>query len=138
MKKSTAATATDSHNDYRRMLFAKREDVLAGLGNKFDTIAKMGRLNEEDQAQVEHEQFVSLRKNKLDYTQLRMVEEAIDRLDSGDYGICVACDEPIAPKRLKALPWARYCVTCQDTVGAQMDREQAESRMGHPVMAGKD
>ena len=59
--------------------------------------------------------------NGLDYRQLRLVEEALDRLDTGDYGICVECDEPIAEKRLRALPWARYCVTCQESVGLEMN-----------------
>jgi DnaK suppressor protein len=55
--------------------------------------------------------------NGLDYHQLRLVEEALDRLDSGDYGTCLACDEPIAEKRLIALPWARYCVKCEEEMG---------------------
>jgi DnaK suppressor protein len=49
------------------------------------------------------------------------VEEALDRLDAGDYGICLACDEAIAEKRLLALPWARYCVTCQENAGWELE-----------------
>jgi DnaK suppressor protein len=79
----------------------------------------MGRVAEDDQAQISHDEFVSLRMNGLDYQQLRMVEEALDRLDSGDYGICPACDEPIAEKRLQALPWARYCVKCEEDMGEE-------------------
>jgi len=109
--------------DYREMLLEKRAAVLTGLGIKFDTLAHMGRVAEEDQAQASHDEFVSLRLNSMDYSQLRLVDEALDRLDSGDYGICLACEEPIPAKRLRALSWARYCVRCQDTVGAQMDRE---------------
>src|ERR1019366_9365701 len=59
--------------------------------------------------------------NGLDYLQLRLVDEALDRLDTGDYGICLGCDEPIAEKRLRALPWARYCVACQESVGMEMN-----------------
>ena len=81
----------------------------------------MGRVAEDDQAQISHDEFVSLRMNGLDYRQLRLVEEALDRLDAGDYGICLACDEPIAAKRLRALPWARYCVTCEDNAGLELD-----------------
>jgi DnaK suppressor protein len=53
------------------------------------------------------------------------VEEALDRLDAGDYGTCQACDGPIAEKRLRALPWARYCVTCQDLVGLELEAYRA-------------
>ena len=119
MKQPAAA----GNGNYREMLLTKRHDVLAGLGIKFDTLARMGRVAEEDQAQITHDEFVSLRLNRLDYLQLRMIEEALDRLNSGDFGICLACEEPILAKRLKALPWARYCVNCQDSVGAEMDQE---------------
>ena len=45
---------------------------------------------------------------------LRQVEEALERLDQGGYGTCDHCDDPIGSKRLKAIPWARYCVDCQE------------------------
>jgi DnaK suppressor protein len=106
---------------HRAKLMEKRTSVLSGLGMRFDTLAGMGRVAEDDQAQISHDEFVSLRMNGLDYQQLRLVEEALDRLDNGDYGICLGCDEPIAEKRLRALPWARYCVTCQESVGLEMN-----------------
>jgi DnaK suppressor protein len=102
----------------RAALLEKRRSVLSGLGVKFDTLARMGRVAEDDQAQISHDEFVYSRMNGLDYTQLRMVEEALDRLEAGDYGTCLSCDAPIAPKRLAAIPWARYCVTCQELVAA--------------------
>ena len=105
------------------MLLTKREKVLAGLGIKFDTMAKMGRVAEEDQAQMSHDEFVSLHINSLDYVQLRLIEEALDRIKSGDYGICLSCEEPIPDKRLQALPWARYCVSCQEEIGALEERQ---------------
>ena len=44
---------------------------------------------------------------------LRQVEAARDRLRDGTFGICQRCEEEIAPKRLRAIPWAAYCVSCQ-------------------------
>jgi DnaK suppressor protein len=105
----------------RTQLLEKRASVLSGLGTRFDTMAHLGRVAEDDQAQISHDEFVSLRMNGLDYGQLRLVEEALDRLDAGDYGTCQACEEPIVEKRLRALPWARYCVTCQDVVGLELE-----------------
>jgi DnaK suppressor protein len=118
-----AEASAEDPEIYRRMLLDRRQEVLAGLGGKFDTRAKMGRVADDDQAQISHDEFVSLHLNSLDYAQLRLVEEALDRLAAGDYGICLACEEPIPPKRLRAVSWARYCVKCQDNVGRQMDRE---------------
>ena len=146
MKKQTQVAAA-AHRDreaagatqaYRQMLLDKRSDVLATLGVKFDTLARMGRVAEEDQAQITHDEFVSLRLNSIDYVQLRLVNEALDRLRSGDYGVCQACEEPIPAKRLRALPWARYCITCQETVGTQLDRDWAETRARQPVAPAAD
>ncbi|HTS26041.1 MAG TPA: TraR/DksA C4-type zinc finger protein [Bryobacteraceae bacterium] len=119
----TSTRIPEGQEEYRRRLLDKRTEVLSGLGIKFDTLARMGRVAEEDQAQISHDEFVSLHINSLDYAELRLVDEALDRLDSGDYGICLACEQPIPAKRLRALSWARYCVKCQDSVGMDLDRE---------------
>jgi len=116
-KQTHTAVLTGSAEDYHRMLLARREQVLSGLGGKFDTMARMGRVAEDDQAQISHDEFISLRLNSMDYGELRLVEEALDRMRSGDYGACQACEEPIPAKRLRALPWARYCVSCQERLG---------------------
>jgi DnaK suppressor protein len=100
---------------YRKVLVEKRQQVMAGLGSKFDTLAKMGRVAEEDQAQLSHDEFISLRLNSLDYVQLRLIEEALDRIEAGDYGVCLGCEEPIPAKRLQAVPWAKFCVECQQS-----------------------
>lgn len=45
---------------------------------------------------------------------LQLVNEALARLKTGDYGECVACHEEVEPKRLEAVPWARHCIDCQE------------------------
>jgi len=125
----------DGNQAYRQQLVAKRAEVLSTLGIKFDTLARMGRVAEEDQAQITYDEFVSLRLNSIDYGQLRLVDEALDRLDSGDYGVCLQCEEPIPAKRLRALPWARYCVPCQEAAGTQAGA--LEDRPGMPAPASE-
>lgn len=128
MNKRAGVGVPNSTETYHRMLLQKREQVAAGLGVKFDTLAKMGRVAEEDQAQISHDEFISLRLNSLDYGQLRLVDEAIDRVHSGDYGFCLNCEQPIPPKRLEALPWARYCVACQEEAGTDQEMQFAAAR----------
>ncbi len=54
-------------------------------------------------------------------TLARQLRSAIQRLDDGLYGVCPQCEEEIAPNRLKASPWAEFCIRCQenaDSTGA--------------------
>ena len=45
---------------------------------------------------------------------LRQVDAARGRMRDGAFGICSRCEGEIAPKRLQAIPWAAYCVACQE------------------------
>lgn len=45
---------------------------------------------------------------------MREILSALERVDRGDYGLCIDCDNPIAERRLAALPWASRCVHCQE------------------------
>jgi DnaK suppressor protein len=47
-------------------------------------------------------------------TQLRKVELALERISTGEFGICAACDSAIGLKRLQAIPWANNCIECQE------------------------
>lgn len=118
-------------NVFRRMLEDKRGELVASLGVKFDSIAKAGRVAEEDQAQMSHDEFISLSRNKQDYQVLKLVDEALDRIAAGDYGVCQRCEEQISPRRLEVLPWAKYCVKCQDRIAARTHEADHE-----PVLAG--
>jgi DnaK suppressor protein len=45
---------------------------------------------------------------------LGLIDEALGRIEAGEYGDCINCGESVPEKRLDAVPWARYCVKCQD------------------------
>ncbi len=53
---------------------------------------------------------------------LNQVNNALERIDDGDYGYCDNCDEPIGVARLRARPVAIFCIECQE------EREQRERR----------
>ena len=53
---------------------------------------------------------------------LRNVRSALRRIEDGSFGICLHCEEEISPKRLNAVPWAPFCIQCQE----QADRNQDE------------
>ena len=45
---------------------------------------------------------------------LDLIDEALRRIETGGYGECIHCAEPVQEKRLEAVPWARHCLRCQD------------------------
>jgi DnaK suppressor protein len=111
------------YESYRLELRDKRDRVLENLGERYEMLAGMGHVAEDDRAQISHDEFISLERTSRDYRQLRLLDEALSRLDSGIYGSCQNCGQRIAMKRLRALPWARYCMGCQDkgAEGAGLD-----------------
>ncbi len=60
---------------------------------------------------------------------LREIDDALHRIEGGTYGICEGNEEPIPKARLKAIPWARYCVNCAS---------QLEKGMGKKHRAASD
>jgi DnaK suppressor protein len=55
------------------------------------------------------------------------LDEALERVERGTYGVCLGCNEPIAPSRLTPLPEAAYCASCQ----AELEEEALGSRPPH-------
>ena len=74
--------------------------------------ARVGRLTRMDALQAQAMAQESGRRRRLE---LRRIEAALARIDSGDYGYCFACDEPIPQSRLAIDPAATLCVGCAST-----------------------
>jgi DnaK suppressor protein len=51
-----------------------------------------------------------------DRSELKMIEEAIYKIDTGTYGICEACAKPISSKRLRILPLSTLCIVCKESM----------------------
>lgn len=51
---------------------------------------------------------------------LRNVRQSLDRIQSGEFGVCASCNQEIGAKRLNAVPTAVYCIECQE----QLERQQ--------------
>ena len=67
-----------------------------------------------DMTQQAAEREMAVRSLDRESTLARRVRLAIERLKDGSYGICLQCEEEIAPKRLEAIPWAELCIECQE------------------------
>ena len=67
-----------------------------------------------DQAAAEYERQNLTFKAAAARQTLANLNQAIERMRKGTFGECAECGNDIEPKRLEAIPWARYCLKCQD------------------------
>src|SRR6478609_10543032 len=101
---------------YRKALEKKAEEVRRSMSAQkaAQVVSRLDIPSDEgDLSQQHHEEWIFLNRNTIDMKLLREISDALHRIDTKTYGICLECEEPISQKRLDAVPWARYCVTCQ-------------------------
>ncbi len=77
-----------------------------------------------DQASNERDRELLLLLGDREREKIRNIDEALARLDEGEYGICEDCEEEIPIGRLKAMPFARLCVKCK----ADLEKLQAQTK----------
>jgi DnaK suppressor protein len=56
-----------------------------------------------------------------DCSQLRNARAALGRIQDASFGICQRCDDDIHPKRLAAVPWAAFCIHCQEAIDSNSE-----------------
>ena len=80
----------------------------AGEGEAVSTIPDEG-----DMANISHNRAVTNTLTEARAHRLKAIEEALERIDRGEYGLCTRCEQDIHIKRLIAMPWAKLCLQCQ-------------------------
>lgn len=108
-------------NKYREILETKQAELAQVLRNR-DGITIEKSPDALDEVQNAAERELAIRNLDRESNLLRNVRAALHRIDEGMYGVCLHCEEDISPKRLNAVPWAPYCIACQETA----DRNQEE------------
>ena len=74
-----------------------------------------------DSASNDRERDLSLSLNQRDRQKLAMIEDALNRIESGTYGKCPYGNEVIDEERLRAMPFTRYCVSCMEDEATESD-----------------
>lgn len=102
---------------YKKRLLAKQEELLRQVSKS----EQDGRQIDEDTTQDIADKAANSYTKEFLFHQsddnrriLQLVNEALERLKNGSFGLCVACQEEVQVKRLEAVPWARHCIECQE------------------------
>ncbi len=99
---------------FKKALVEKREDLLNVVRSKKERDLQEVEIGDEiDSASqnVEKELLFELADNEK--MMLDAIEAALRRIEKGTFGSCESCRGKISDERLKAIPWVRYCISCQ-------------------------
>ncbi len=72
-----------------------------------------------DEIQINANREIGLATREMLVERVNRLSAALDRLNDGEYGVCVDCAEPISPARLHVVPEVQTCVRCQDGIERQ-------------------
>jgi DnaK suppressor protein len=106
--------------EYRRALEAKVTE-LSSIRHRTEEIAIERVPDSMDDVVLAGERELALEAINREALVLRKLLDALKRVRQGTFGICTECDQPIAPKRLAAVPWAALCLTCQERADRRSD-----------------
>ncbi len=106
---------------FRAILEAKQAELSGALRNRDEIVIEKAP-DALDEVQLAGERELAIRNLDRDSSMLRQIRRALARLNDGSYGTCLHCEEDISQKRMNAVPWAAYCIKCQE----QVDRHEIE------------
>ncbi|HSU32133.1 MAG TPA: TraR/DksA family transcriptional regulator [Bryobacteraceae bacterium] len=112
---------TTELNNFKKILQQKQDELERIVRNR-DAIAIEKSADALDEVQHASERELAIRNLDRESNLLRNVRSALRRIDEGTFGICLHCEEDISPKRLAAVPWAPFCIQCQE----QADKNAAD------------
>lgn len=100
---------------FKKVLLKEREQIVGEVKQIVESSKEMGQDGIQDigdEAANIYNKQVLLSLNENERMRLKEVDEALDRIENGTYGICEDCGGPISLKRLEVRPVAKYCVPC--------------------------
>ena len=106
-----------------KKILENKQDELENIVRNRDAITIEKSADALDEVQHASERELAIRNLDRESNLLRNVRAALRRIDEGTFGVCMHCEEDISPKRIAAVPWAPYCIQCQE----QADRNREES-----------
>ncbi len=102
---------------FKQRLLEKRRALLSEVRERKATTMEAGSDGIQDiadQASTAYTKEFLLSIGDAERRLLRQVDEALEKIAGGRYGLCEKCGEEIHEKRLEALPFAKYCISCQE------------------------
>ena len=104
----------NKYQEIKKILLHQREALLSGAGVALSSLPSEAVFPElGDQASAEIDRNFMLRLKGRERKLLKKIDQALEKIEGGTYGICEACGEEINIKRLKARPVTTMCIECK-------------------------
>ena len=103
-------------DNIKENLLTERDALFAKLNGNDLSVDDTETPDPVDLAVRNYSKNVMLAVSENDSRQIILINEALERIEDEEYGLCQNCEKEINPKRLDAIPWARYCLNCQELV----------------------
>ena len=116
---------TKSEQKRFEAILTARVGELERLIRNRDGIVVQRSADQLEEIQWASERAIAVHNLDREFKQLRNARAALRRIQEGSFGTCQQCDDDIHPKRLAAVPWASFCIVCQEAI----DRNPEELRM---------
>ena len=102
---------------FRERLQQKKQEILEAY-NKNKTYGKEadedGAQDIADKASNSYAKEFLFSLSNSERELLRLMDDALVRIEDKRFGVCLSCEEEMNQKRLEAVPWARHCLACQE------------------------
>ncbi|MBK6722267.1 MAG: TraR/DksA family transcriptional regulator [Pyrinomonadaceae bacterium] len=99
--------------EIKEKLIAERDALIEKLKGSDLSIDDAETPDPVDLAVRNYSKNVQLAVSENESKQLVLIDEALLRIEDEEFGTCLNCEKEINPKRLAAIPWARFCLDCQ-------------------------
>jgi len=113
-RRESDMTRTEAER-FTNILHARQKELTGSLRHRDEIVIEKAP-DALDEVQMMGERELAVRALDRDSKMLRQIRRALDRIRAGAYGTCVHCEEDIPQRRLNAVPWASYCVPCQEGI----------------------
>src|ERR1700688_812359 len=114
-------------NRFRAVLTARVAELDRFTRNR-DGITVERSADQLDEIQAASQRALAVCNLDREFNHLRDARAALRRIGEGSFGTCQECDEDIHPKRLTAVPWAAFCIQCQEAVDRNLDEMRPPRR----------
>jgi DnaK suppressor protein len=110
-----ATVVKSTRKPFHELLLKLRDELISSAKGEPDALATSVQSPDSVEfATRTAEQDVTVAAANLRRRTLKEVENALRRVSKGTYGLCEMCAEEIPTNRLKAIPWARFCLACEE------------------------